>query len=71
MLNATQYDVADENGELIGNITSGTFSPYFKKAIAIGYLGMDFVKEGSELFVIIRDKPTKAIVVKMPFYKRQ
>jgi aminomethyltransferase len=35
----------------------------------MGYVSTAFAKADSEIFVIIRDKPIKAKVVKIPFYK--
>ena len=61
------YKVQNAEGEEIGYITSGTQSPSLNKAIGMGYVRKDFAGEGSDLFVIIREKPVKAQVVKMPF----
>ena len=61
------YKVQNAEGEEIGYITSGTQSPRLNKAIGMGYVRKDFAGEGSDLFVIIREKPVKAQLVKMPF----
>lgn len=61
------YAIADENGNEIGYITSGTQGPTVGKAIGIGYVTIPFAKEGTEIYVCIRDKKLKAKVVKMPF----
>ena len=61
------YKVQNAEGEEIGYVTSGTQSPSLNKAIGMGYVRKDFAGEGSDLFVIIREKPVKAQVVKMPF----
>lgn len=61
------YKVQNAEGEEIGYITSGTQSPSLNKAIGMGYVRKDFAGEGSDLFVIIREKPVKAQLVKMPF----
>jgi aminomethyltransferase len=63
------YDVVDAAGQKIGVVTSGTMGPFVKKPIGMAYVPISFSKEGSEIFVSIRDKALKAVVVKMPFYK--
>ncbi len=63
------YEIADANGKVIGKVTSGTQSPSLNKAIGMGYVPTAFAKADSEIFIIIRDKPIKAKVVKIPFYK--
>ena len=37
------------------------------KAIGMAYVATDYAAEGSDVFVMIRDKAVKAQVVKMPF----
>ncbi len=61
------YKIQNAAGEEIGYITSGTQAPSLNKAIGIAYLRKDFAAEGSDVFVIVRDKALKAQVVKMPF----
>jgi aminomethyltransferase len=63
------YEIVDEDGNSIGKVTSGTQSPSLQKAIGMGYVNNDFAKEGSEIFINIRDNKVKARVVKPPFYK--
>jgi len=63
------YLIKDADGKEIGHVTSGTQSPSLAKAIATGYVATEFAKEGTEIFVSIRDKNLKALVVKMPFLK--
>lgn len=63
------YDVVDASGNKIGIVTSGTMGPSVKKGIGMAYVPMAYAKAGSEIFISIRDKAMKAVVVKMPFYK--
>ncbi len=65
------YEIMDEKGNLIGEVTSGTMGPAVKKAIGMGYLPKALSREGSEVYIKIRDKAIKAKVVKFPFYKPQ
>lgn len=64
------YEIQDAAGNRIGEVTSGTQSPSLGKAIGMGYVKTEFSKEGSEIFIVIRDKKLKANVVKMPFLKK-
>ncbi len=61
------YKIQDAAGTEIGHITSGTQSPSLGKAIGMGYVSKEHSPEGSEVFIIIRDKPVKAKIVKVPF----
>ena len=62
--------LCDDQGNPIGFVTSGTMGPTVKKAIGMGYVNVPFNKIGSEIYVEIRGKLLKAVVVKMPFYKK-
>lgn len=64
------YIVMDEQGNSIGKVTSGTQSPSLQKAIGMAYVKPEFSKEGSDIFISIRDKAVKAKVIKAPFYKK-
>lgn len=63
------YEIVDADGNTIGKVTSGTQSPSLQKAIGMGYVKNEFAKEGTEIFINIRDNKVKAQVVKPPFYK--
>ncbi len=63
------YDIVDESGTKIGNVTSGTMSPSLKKGIGMGYVPTEFSKKGSKIFIQIRKKRVPATVVRPPFYK--
>ena len=63
------YQIADAEGNVIGKVTSGTQAPSLQKAIGMGYVAKDFAKEGTEVFILIRNTLIKAKVVKFPFYK--
>jgi aminomethyltransferase len=61
------YLIQNAEGKEIGIITSGTQSPSLGKAIGMAYIAKEHAHEGSDVFVMIRDKGVKAQVVKMPF----
>tara|TARA_Y100001968_G_scaffold333911_1_gene400970 strand:- start:7444 stop:8739 length:1296 start_codon:yes stop_codon:yes gene_type:complete len=54
----------------IGKITSGSWSPTLKKAIAMAYVNKDYSKPGTKLTVSVRGKKILAQVVKKPFYRK-
>ena len=58
------------NGELAGTVTSGTQTPYLKKAIGLGYVSTALAAHGTEIEIDIRGRRLKAKVVPTPFYKR-
>lgn len=59
-----------KDGTVIGNITSGTYSPTLNKPIALGYIEAPFAKSGITVQLDIRKKLMDGMVVKTPFYKR-
>jgi aminomethyltransferase len=63
------YEIVNAEGTVIGRVTSGTQSPSLQKAIGMGYVNKEFAKEGSEIFIKIRDNKIKAEVTKLPFLK--
>ncbi len=64
------YVIVDADGNQIGKVTSGTQSPSLQKAIGIAYVAKEFAKEGTEIFIDIRNNKVKAKVVKFPFLKK-
>lgn len=65
-----EMPICDAEGRQIGHVTSGTMGPTVKKAIGMGYVDVPFNKVGSEIYIEIRGKLLKAVVVKMPFYQK-
>lgn len=63
------YPLADLDGNIIGEVTSGTMSPMLKVGIGMGYVKPEFAALGTEIAVVIRGKLIKAKVVKAPFVK--
>lgn len=62
------YLVKNEAGETIGRVTSGTQSPSLSRAIGMGYVRKDQSAIGNEIFIEVRDRLLKAVIVKIPFY---
>ena len=62
------YKVFKE-GEEVGFVTSGSYSPTLEKSIALAYVNVPNHKKGTKLQVQIRKKMVDAEVVKLPFYR--
>ncbi len=58
------------NGRPVGVVTSGTQTPYLKKAIGMAYVPVDMAGEGTSIDIDIRGRSARARVVPLPFYKR-
>ncbi len=58
-------------GEIIGEVTSGTFSPTFQRPIAMAYVQPSAQTVGTILAVDIRGTHHTAVVVPVPFYERK
>ena len=58
------------NGETVGAVTSGSWSPTLGKAIALALVPTELAQVGNELGVQIRGQVQPATVVKRPFYRR-
>jgi aminomethyltransferase len=63
------YEICDADGNIIGEVTSGTQSPMLSKGIGMGYVSHGHHKLGTEIYIKVRNKLLKAILVKLPFYK--
>ena len=64
------YEIGDANGNVVGVVTSGTQSPSLEKAIGLGYVPTSMTALGTEIFILIRGKALKAVVVSLPFFKK-
>jgi len=63
MLNQVQHDV-------VGVVTSGTFSPTLSKAIGLAYIDRECAAIGTELSVVTGGRICACRVVPTPFYRR-
>ena len=54
--------------QVIGEVTSGCFSPTFEKPIAMAYIKSNF--EDDEVMIDFGRTQLPASVTKLPFYKR-
>lgn len=64
-------EITDENGTVIGEVTSGGFSPSLQTPIAMGYVPREFASAGTEINLLVRGKARPAKVAKMPFVEQR
>jgi aminomethyltransferase len=58
------------DGREAGVVSSGSYAPYLKKNIGLGYLPIEHTGVGTEIEVDVRGRRLAAQVVQTPFYKR-
>ena len=63
------YEVCDADGNVVGEVTSGTMSPMLRQGIGLAYLDKPYWKDGSEIYIKVRNKLARATVQRPPFYK--
>ncbi len=63
------YQIEDEAGNLIGEVTSGTQSPSLDIPIGMGYVKKGFDQVGTTVIIVVGKKRLPAVVTKLPFYK--
>lgn len=65
----THYHIM-KDGEQVGEVTSGSYGPTLDKYIGMGWVKAGLHEPGTELDVMIRDKPVPIRVVPRPMYKK-
>lgn len=63
------YELMNEAGEVIGEVTSGTMSPTRKIGIGMGYVKPEYARLDANVYINVRGKSLKAVIVKPPFRK--
>ena len=63
------YSVFD-NGERIGEVTSGTLSPSLNWGVGMAYVSASHAKIGAQIDIEIRERKFPATIEKKPFYKK-
>ena len=67
---ARSHNIIKDNNNIIGEVTSGTYSPTLNKSIGLGYISNKSLDINSEITIEIRSKNISAKITKIPFYKR-
>lgn len=65
----THYLIKNDNGEVLGEVTSGTVSPSLKEQIGMGYVPTAYSKPGTIVNIEIRDTLFPARITPLPFVK--
>ncbi len=55
---------------VVGQVTSGTYSPTCDRPVAMAYVERDLSAVGTQLQIDLRGRPATAQVVALPFYRR-
>jgi glycine cleavage system T protein (aminomethyltransferase) len=59
-----------QNGERIGEVTSGTLSPSLNWGVGMAYVSASHAKIGGQIDIEIRERKFPATIEKKPFYKK-
>ena len=62
--------IFNENEQLIGEVTSGTFGPSVNGPIAMGFVDQEFSKKETKILLEVRGKKYPANICGLPFYKK-
>ena len=62
------FEIYSSNGDKIGRLTSGTFSPLLKQGVGMGYVETSQALEGVSVNLNIRGKMAKAKIAAFPLY---
>ena len=62
--------IYNENDQLIGEVTSGTFGPSVNGPIAMGFVDQEFSKKETKISLEVRGKKYPANICGLPFYKK-
>ena len=65
---AREHYTIRHDGQEVGFVSSGMFSPTTKKYLGMGYVPREVSALDTEIDIVIRGKPVKAKIVKKPFY---
>jgi len=57
-------------GQRIGQVTSGTFAPFLRRSIGMGYVPTALATAGTAIEIEVRGRLAPAQVVRLPFYRR-
>ena len=63
--------ILSKNGKIIGEITSGGYSPSLQAPIAMGYINAEILQKNSEILLNVRGNSLPAEIVSLPFVERK
>lgn len=62
-----EYPIVNAEGEIIGEVTSGSISPVLNIGLGLGYVKTGYHEQNTEIYIQVRNKNLKAVVSKPPF----
>ena len=63
--------ILSKNGKIIGEITSGGYSPSLQAPIAMGYINAEILQENCEILLNVRGNSLPAEIVSLPFVEHK
>ena len=66
MIPRKDYDV-QKDGETVGKVTSGCYSPILEKNIGLAYVAKAHAATGNTIDIVARGRSASATIVKTPF----
>ena len=63
--------VIRKDGADVGFVTSGTYSPTLGRPVGMGYVPPELGEPGTEVDVVIRERPERMVITQMPFYRSE
>jgi glycine cleavage system T protein len=63
------YPILAASGEEIGTVATGLYAPTVEKYCGNAFVTPQYAPVGTEIKVLVRNKPKSAVVIKRPFYK--
>ena len=63
------YEILNENEEVVGKVTSGGMSPSLGEGIGMGYVNTSYSSPDTTLLIAVRKRKLKAKVTRPPFLK--
>lgn len=64
------FSVLNADGQTIGIVTSGIFSPTLQKTVGLAYINKEHSAVGDSISIDIRGRALPAQIIKRPFYRR-
>ena len=63
------YEIKN-NGSIVGQVTSGTYSPSLQKGIGMGYVSANLANIGTVVSILVKGKEVPATITALPFLNR-
>ena len=64
------YKIVNKQGDVIGEVSSGTMSPSLKVGVGMGFVLVRESSVNNHIFIRIRNHQIRAKIIKLPFYEK-